>query len=158
MINEETLIDFIKEAGDSGVDATDVSAHFGIWRNEAVELLNSLVAKGELEKKGAKPIRYFLLPPAMVSTISANPLSDEEKTAFSNMIGYNGSLAMQTQMALAASSYPPNGIHTLIEGETGVGKTLLACEMARHLKSIRSKNKEDAPFVMFNCAEYANNP
>ena len=39
-----------------------------------------------------------------------------------------------------------------------MGKTLLACEMARNLKSIKAKNNEEAPFVMFNCAEYANNP
>lgn len=160
MIDEKRLIDFIREAGNSGVDATTISTHFGIWRNEAVKILDALIAEGRLKKKGSRPILYFLPSPATVSTssASADPLNIEEKTPFSNMIGYNGSLAMQTQMALAASSYPPNGIHTLIEGETGVGKTLLACEMARHLKSIKAQNKEDAPFVMFNCAEYANNP
>ena len=150
MIDAQELIDYIKETGNLGVDATRISMHFGIWRNDAVVLLDSLIAEGRLTKKGSKPILY---------SVSTDSLSTEEdKVPFSNMIGYNGSLAMQTQMALAASSYPPNGIHTLIEGETGVGKTLLACEMARNLKSIKAKNNEEAPFVMFNCAEYANNP
>lgn len=156
MVDAQKLIDYINETGNLGVDATSISMHFGIWRNDAVVLLDSLIAEGRLTKKGSKPILYFL--PSTYS-VSANSLSTEEDTVpFSNMIGYNGSLAMQTQMALAASSYPPHGIHTLIEGETGVGKTLLACEMARNLKSIKAKNNEEAPFVMFNCAEYANNP
>lgn len=160
MINKERLIDYIKETGNTGVDATTISTHFGIWRNEAAELLDALIAEGRLEKKGSRPIRYFLASPVteVAGAVADDSLNRKEKAPFSNMIGYNGSLAMQTQMALAASSYPPNGIHTLIEGETGVGKTLLACEMARHLKSIKAQNREDAPFVMFNCAEYANNP
>lgn len=138
MVDAQKLIDYINETGNLGVDATSISMHFGIWRNDAVVLLDSLIAEGRLTKKGSKPILYFL--PSTYS-VSANSLSTEEDTVpFSNMIGYNGSLAMQTQMALAASSYPPHGIHTLIEGETGVGKTLLACEMARNLKSIKAKN------------------
>ena len=71
------------------------------------------------------------------------------------MIGYNGSLEYQIQVASAAVSYPPNGIHTLIIGKTGVGKSMLAAEMARYLEQERGCPQ---PFVTFNCAEYADNP
>lgn len=158
MIDEQKLIDFIKATDNLGVDSATISAYFGIWRNEAVAFLSSLIEEGKLVKRGTRPILYFL-PATASSKIPAEILSGEnEKIPFSNMIGYDGSLAMQTQMALAASSYPPNGIHTLIVGETGVGKTLLACEMARHLKAIKTLDKGDTPFIMFNCAEYADNP
>ena len=159
MIDEKELIDFIRGAGNLGVDAAAISEHFGVWRNEVVRLIHSLIDEGKLVKEGSRPVRYFL-PPIHTEFLPTDGLASnkEERLPFSNMIGYNGSLAMQTQMALAASSYPPNGIHTLIEGETGVGKTLLACEMARHLKMIKAQNKENAPFIMFNCAEYADNP
>lgn len=158
MIDEQKLIDFIKATDNLGVDAAAVAAYFGIWRNEAAAFLSALIAEGKLVKKGTRPILYFL-PTTTSSKTPTDLLSGEkEKAPFSNMIGYDGSLALQTQMALAASSYPPNGIHTLIVGETGVGKTLLACEMARHLNAIKTADKEDIPFIMFNCAEYADNP
>lgn len=118
MIDAQELIDYIKETGNLGVDATRISMHFGIWRNDAVVLLDSLIAEGRLTKKGSKPILYFLPSTYSVSTDSLS--TEEDKVPFSNMIGYNGSLAMQTQMALAASSYPPNGIHTFVQIRWGI--------------------------------------
>lgn len=53
--------------------------------------------------------------------------------------------------------YPPNGLHTLIIGGTGVGKSLFANIMYEYSKYIKRLSK-DAPFVVFNCADYANNP
>lgn len=53
--------------------------------------------------------------------------------------------------------YPPNGLHTLIIGGTGVGKSLFANIMYEYSKYIKRLSK-DAPFVVFNCADYVNNP
>ena len=53
-----------------------------------------------------------------------NPLDSFEKN-----IGYRGSLKKVIDQAKAAMLYPPNGLHTLIIGQTGVGKSELANSM-----------------------------
>ena len=84
MIDAQELIDYIKETGNLGVDATRISMHFGIWRNDAVVLLDSLIAEGRLTKKGSKPILYFLPSTYSVSTDSLS--TEEDKVPFSNRI------------------------------------------------------------------------
>ena len=44
-------------------------------------------------------------------------------------------------------------LHTLIVGSTGVGKSLFANIMYEYSKYIK-KLPEDAPFIVFNCADY----
>ncbi|WP_432407945.1 sigma 54-interacting transcriptional regulator [Wukongibacter sp. M2B1] len=77
--------------------------------------------------------------------------------AFDSLIGSKGSLKPQIELAKAAILYPKNGLHTLIYGPTGVGKSEMAECMYRF--AIKSKTKKrDAPFIVFNCADYADNP
>lgn len=77
--------------------------------------------------------------------------------AFSTLIGADGSLKSKVELAKASILYPPNGLHTLIYGSTGVGKSELAECMYKY--SIESGAKEKtAPFIVFNCADYAENP
>ncbi|NPV69624.1 MAG: sigma 54-interacting transcriptional regulator [Firmicutes bacterium] len=77
--------------------------------------------------------------------------------AFASVIGYDGDLKSCVDLAKAAVLYPPNGLHTLIVGETGVGKNLFAEAMYRF--GVESGAlKPAAPFVHFNCSDYANNP
>ncbi len=79
------------------------------------------------------------------------------QTAFDALIGSQGSLRTQVELAKAAVLYPPKGLHTLIVGATGVGKSELAYCM--HRFATESGNKpEDMPFVVFNCADYAETP
>ncbi len=133
----------------TGVQISTVAERFGIWQGEASEALKELASLGRLKAAGTRPILYF---PA------AKPEAEgpfQKLPPFARMIGYDGSLKYQTQVASAAVSYPPNGIHTLIIGKTGVGKSLLASEMGRYLSDIRGT---DVPFITFNCAEYADNP
>lgn len=53
--------------------------------------------------------------------------------------------------------YPPKGLHTIIYGESGVGKSYLA-ELT-HSYAITTDNFSDnAPYFEFNCADYADNP
>ena len=77
--------------------------------------------------------------------------------AFENLIGTHGSLSAQIQQAKAAVLYPPHGLHCLIVGETGVGKSELAESMYRFALAFGSL-PSDAPFNVFNCADYAENP
>lgn len=81
----------------------------------------------------------------------------EDMTSFKEIIGSEGSLKVQISQAKAAILYPPNGLHTLILGPSGVGKSHIAEAMYNF--AVKSGNfKKDAPFVVFNCADYADNP
>ncbi|KXG74651.1 Transcriptional regulatory protein DagR [Fervidicola ferrireducens] len=81
----------------------------------------------------------------------------ENSTAFCGIIGAEGSLKTQIQQAKAAVLYPPHGLHTLILGPTGVGKSILAEAMYHYAVEI-GRLPKNAPFVVFNCADYAENP
>jgi len=85
------------------------------------------------------------------------PKIPEESSAFKRIIGFDGSLKPQIQQAKAAILYPPNGLHTLILGPTGVGKSNLAEAMYEFAVETGILQK-DAPFIIFNCADYAENP
>ncbi len=138
--------------GKAGVQISAVAEHFGIWQGAAAESLNALVSQGRLAASGSRPILYC---PAGQLKIPDAKEETQEPPPFARIIGYEGSLKYQTQVASAAVSYPPNGIHTLIIGKTGVGKSLLASEMGRYMSDVRSAK---APFIAFNCAEYSDNP
>ncbi len=76
---------------------------------------------------------------------------------FDSLIGSNGSLKNSIEQAKSAILYPPKGLTTLIVGESGVGKSKFSeCmyEFAKKKKII----KENASFVVFNCADYSDNP
>lgn len=150
----EALLEYAAQYGDTGVNAGAVSEYFGVWRNNASAALNSLVQDGKLLKINGRPVRYAIPTASQAPEEVVPPIRE----AFSSIIGHNGSLKFQTQMARAAVAYPPYGIHTLIIGETGVGKSLMAAEMGNFLKSIRGKTAGEVPFVVFNCAEYSDNP
>lgn len=87
----------------------------------------------------------------------AEDVSDIVKMSFSKLIGNEGSLKIQISQAKASVLYPPNGLHTLILGPSGTGKSQLAEAMYDY--GVESKIfSEDAPFIVFNCADYADNP
>ncbi|WP_017211233.1 sigma-54-dependent transcriptional regulator [Clostridium beijerinckii] len=75
---------------------------------------------------------------------------------FENIIGNRDSLKSQIKQAKAAILYPTNGLHTLLIGPTGVGKTTFAEMMYRYAINVGTL-KANAPYVIFNCADYAEN-
>jgi transcriptional regulatory protein LevR/transcriptional regulator with AAA-type ATPase domain len=87
----------------------------------------------------------------------SKPTISPDENPFSLLIGAEGSLKKLVDQAKAAVVYPPNGLHTLILGPTGSGKTLFAHMMHEYAKFI-GKMDERSPFIIFNCADYYNNP
>lgn len=76
---------------------------------------------------------------------------------FETLVGENASLKVSIQQAKAAILYPPRGLHTIIFGETGTGKSMFA-ECMYHFAVQSHMLEKAAPFVSFNCADYAQNP
>lgn len=97
---------------------------------------------GNLPKQPAKT-------PVTLTSAPNNPLE--------NMIGYRGVLRQALTQAKAALMYPPHGLHMLLLGATGVGKTYFANCIYQYAKYQQIFN-QDAPFISLNCADYANNP
>ena len=103
--------------------------------------------EAEEDDKGEKIKDYFKVEEKI----------EEDESGFKKLIGYRGSLKNKIDLAKAAILYPPNGLHTLIYGGTGVGKSELAECMYEFSVANNVKPKE-APFIIFNCADYAENP
>ncbi|VBB05078.1 phosphotransferase system mannose-type iia component [Lucifera butyrica] len=80
-----------------------------------------------------------------------------EQDPFAVLVGYGGSLEKSVTQSKSAILYPPFGLPTLIIGESGVGKTQFA-ECMYHFAKQKKVIGENAPFVVFNCADYGDNP
>ncbi len=124
------------------------------------EYMRSDVAAREMVSSVSKPrdmsssvMRKPGKPPEIEASIQVGAVV----TSFDTLIGGDQGLRMVIQQAKAAMLYPPRGLHTLLCGPSGVGKTTVARLMhafAIEMKALAS----DAPFVSFNCADYAGNP
>ncbi|MGB8343681.1 MAG: sigma 54-interacting transcriptional regulator [Ktedonobacteraceae bacterium] len=92
-------------------------------------------------------------PPSVAASVQVGAVV----TSFETLIGSHAGLKVAVQQAKAAILYPPRGLHTLLCGPSGVGKTTFARLMHGFALEMRSL-PPDAPFVSFNCADYAGNP
>ncbi|KDR96644.1 Transcriptional regulator containing an AAA-type ATPase domain and a DNA-binding domain [Peptoclostridium litorale DSM 5388] len=86
---------------------------------------------------------------------SGGSYSDCDK-AFESIIGYSKSLKPAIKKGKAAALYPPNGLHALLVGETGSGKSSIVEALYKFTKCF--KRDENMPFILFNCADYSENP
>jgi len=172
----------------AGFSAEEVAELAEVDRTNASRDLNLLAQQGSIERIPGRPVLFRIKTPAPHATNSIGESNtDKQKTnraiqntiptrepgkplaiaatihsgavvtSFETLIGSNDGLKVAIQQAKAAILYPPRGLHTLLCGPSGVGKTTLARLM--HTFALEQKAlPADAPFVSFNCADYAGNP
>ncbi|WXR61104.1 sigma 54-interacting transcriptional regulator [Peptostreptococcaceae bacterium AGR-M142] len=141
----EKFLNLLKNAKEP-LSATEAGKMLNTDRTNASRYLNTLYKKGLIEKKDGRPVLYYMKRDFFDKNIN-----------FKNIIGKDESLAISIKQAKAAILYPPNGLHTLILGQTGTGKSMFAECMYEYSKmeNIIAKN---APFIRFNCADYSQTP
>ncbi|MDF2565373.1 MAG: levR [Massilibacillus sp.] len=157
--------------GRVGVDAAQIADSLNILRNNVSMELNTLHRQDKIVKITGRPVLFFdkealgtlAGEPIDLGPIQVNAIEEclpksnlAPKGPFDYLIGADSSLKKQVEQAKAAILYPPDGLHTLIVGQTGVGKTLFAHMMYEYGKTVH-KLAPDAPFITFNCADYYNN-
>ncbi|HHV74595.1 MAG TPA: sigma 54-interacting transcriptional regulator [Thermoanaerobacterium sp.] len=160
--NLSSSLDITKKRG---LTAEEIADKLNIKRNVVSHFLNELHKEGKVVKINTRPV-YFIDKEfyEKQSNLFRNKISDSEAPIkiksddpFMKLIGYNGSLKEQVKLCKSAASYPPNGLPILLIGHTGVGKSFIAQLIYEYAKSINAVEK-NAPYIIFNCAEYANNP
>jgi len=157
-----------------GFSAIEISQSLDILRNNISMELNELHRQDRIIKIKSRPVLYVdrdCIERILNKKLQAGPIEIknlkeilldeneiiENECPFDKLIGARTSLKNQIDQAKAAILYPPNGLHTLIVGQTGVGKTLFANMMYKQAKYVK-KLDEKSPFIVFNCADYYNNP
>ena len=143
-----------------------------ILRSEAVEIFknNPQISErnflSKLQEKGFQISRFIaselkaqiqeeiLLEKDNLNEKKEESLRDWEEKY---IIGATSSLKKHVDRAKAAVLYPPHGLHTLIIGPSGSGKSNLANFM--HFYALQTEHlAKSAPFIVFNCADYTYNP
>lgn len=135
----------------AGFSAQKIADYLNMRRNTVSYELNRLVEENQAEKISGKPVLFRFIGDSLPSDAFST-----DSAFFEAKLSGASSIISQIELAKAAVLYPPKGLYTLIIGKTGVGKTYFAklmYEFARHKGMI----KENAPFVMLNCADYAEN-
>lgn len=130
-----------------GIDTKTLASLVNMSRANLSHELNELCKEGKLYKSSGRPVLFFLSNNQTVK--SESQLDLLEKT--------NISLKHAIEQAKAAILYPPKGMNSLILGKTGVGKSMFASLMHDYAVEMKIKSK-DSPFIIFNCADYSNNP
>lgn len=139
-----------------GISAMDIVESTNLERSNVSRYLNILHRENKLIKLDGRPVRYNSIK------VNGNDhiQNDNTKSHYIGLDKMNGakqSLSISIEKAKAAIIYPPKGLHTLLLGETGVGKSLFAEQMYEYAKEAKIIGK-DAAFIRFNCADYADNP
>ena len=180
----DILLSSLNNDSSIGISASEIEDNFHIIRNNSSTLLNKLHKESILIKIISRPVTFihnenltslnlnqssYKLDEikAIIQNIhnnnndynddSLNMCNRHLNDPFNKLVGHSSSLLNQITKAKAAILYPPNGLNTLILGESGVGKTTFANAMYEFAKEHRP-NQKDIPFISFNCSDYFNNP
>ncbi len=160
------------DENDQGVTTQEIAEVLGIQRTNSSKDLNKLVREGKLKKTDGRPVRYVYQERPTIEKplakyvpsykeelthVKKPSLQVDTKDIFAKIIGANGSMKNSVEQAKAAILYPPRGLNCLITGPTGSGKTYFAHAMF-HFAKTNHVVEEDTELIVFNCADYANNP
>ncbi|MBT2655263.1 sigma 54-interacting transcriptional regulator [Bacillus sp. ISL-18] len=170
MIEMTTKFSFEHEEGFEPYQTEAVAFRFNIDRTRASRILNELVKEDILLKVNTRPVcflhretieeNYGSVENSIYDNFGAlkNELvNDREEAIFSQLIGYEKSLKEAIQQIKTSIFYPDNGLPLMLLGPTGVGKTFMA-KLIYDYSRVKKIIAADAPFYVFNCALYANNP
>lgn len=131
------------------VSASELAKIMGLARANVSNDLNQLWKEDRVEKVIGRPTLFYVK--------QKDDSLYQVETALDRLAKSNKSLRTQIEQAKAAVLYPPRGMHCLILGETGVGKSVFA-NWIHEFAVDTGRLIPEAPFVVFNCADYANNP
>lgn len=130
-----------------------IADNLHLSRQIVTHYLNQLFDEGKVKKTDTRPTYWYIEKEEQNAPVEEKLDSE----VFDSMIGATGSHKKIVEMCKASVSYPPNGLPILIIGESGVGKSYIAKLIYSHALKTGSIDKK-APFVVLNCADYANNP
>ena len=146
------------------VTAAELATEVNLSRQVVSHYLNRLLESGQVKKTNSRPVYWGIVDYEdgdKTKNISVDNVKLEDTQVYNDifmkMTGASGSQKKVVEQCKAAVNYPPNGLPILITGQSGVGKSFMAkliYEYAVHQKVIN----DNAPFVVLNCADYANNP
>ncbi|WP_350344075.1 sigma 54-interacting transcriptional regulator [Proteinivorax tanatarense] len=140
----------LEERYNKGISAREIGEEIDLDRANVSRYLNKLYKEKKISKSIGRPVLYY-------SIKEESSVENNKKNSFDRVLLQQQSLQVPIQKAKAAILYPPTGLHTLILGETGVGKTMFA-ELMHNFAVESNVLSSEAPFIRFNCADYADNP
>ena len=162
-----SIADLVQETAFS---AESIGLNLGLARNSVSKDLNQLCNDGLAVKRRGRPVLF--LHRTALEELLGRPLSPGEREVsnvadllpppeaeapgdpFTALTGHDRSLKDAVEKGRAAVLYP-RGLHVLLTGPSGVGKTYFAEIMHRFACE---RAAAPPPLVYFNCAEYAHNP
>ncbi len=163
-----------------GIDALSCAIDLKLDRANVSKELNYLWRDGRIIKIQGRPVYYLSyqtlsdnFPNCYIPSIIgkndslSNYLKEKQKVEdhpihneidpLDSLIGSDGSLGDLILKAKSAISYPPYGLHTLIRGNHGVGKTRFALSMFKYAVKKGYLQKE-SPFCTLYCRNYSEDP
>ena len=146
MTNKERVKQYFEQnSTDNGVNAEQVAEALEMKRNAASAILNELERENYLIKMKTKPVVF-----------KKKIQGDQPDNIFDEIAGSSEIMKQILNKCKIAVTYPGRGLPIMLLGQSGVGKSTLAEKIYLYAKKKKIIGKE-APFIVLNCADYANN-
>ena len=139
--------------GFCGIDTLTIAEELELRRNVVSQYLNELVDEKKAIKSKTRPVLFTYID----SNEKMNSSGNDGEDIFRELVGYNGSLKTAVKQCKSAAFYPSKDMSILLTGPSGVGKSFIANLLHKYAEQ-RGRIEEGAPFIVFNCADYADNP
>lgn len=128
-----------------GITTSQVADITHIHRSNVSKLLNELVREKRLNKTNGRPVK-FQLPTDYQSNVPSS--------VFTTLIGHEGSLRKQIQLAQAAVLYPKESLNMVIISNPGTGRSLFVnkiYDFAKQTGVLETANQ----LIKINCKNYS---